>query len=101
MIGDRIRYYRELKGLTQVELAKKTGVRHPTVSRWETNKLTNIPWERLVRIAAALDVPTGWLVGFDEIPDQPTPYNELMTVASQLGDDQIQLLLQVAKNMIK
>lgn len=102
MIGDRIRYYRELRGLTQVQLAKLVGVKHPTVSRWETNKLTNIPWERLEQLAAALEVPTGWLIGFDEIPEEPTPeQSELTALLPELTADQIQLLLSMAKQMVK
>lgn len=100
MIGDRIRYYRELQGLTQVQLAKLVGVKHPTVSRWETNKLTNIPWERIEQIATALGVKPGWLIGFDEITDQG-PREELVALLPRLGDDQIQLLLSMAKQLIK
>lgn len=102
MIGDRIRYYRELRGLTQVQLAKLVGVKHPTVSRWETNKLTNIPWERLEQLAAALEVPTGWLIGFDEIPEETTPeQRELTALLPRLTADQIRLLLSMAKQMVK
>lgn len=100
MIGDRIRHYRELKGLTQVELAKRVGVLHSTVSKWENNKLTNIPWERIVLIADALDVKPGLLIGFDEITDQG-PHEELVALLPKLGDDQVQLLLSIAKQLIK
>ncbi len=37
-IARRIRKYRELKGLTQLELATKIGVEHNTVSNYETGK---------------------------------------------------------------
>jgi transcriptional regulator with XRE-family HTH domain len=102
MIGDRIRYYRELRGLTQIQLAKLVGVKHPTVSRWETNKLTNIPWERIKQIAAALDVPTGLLIGFDDLvePDT-TARKELTALLPQLTEDQTVLLLTIARQMIK
>ena len=100
-IGDRIKHYRKLRNMTQSELARRLDVQDATISKYELGTVTNIPWERLEQLAAALDVPTGWLVGFDEIPEEPTPSEELMMIASQLRDDQIQLLLQVARNMIK
>ena len=100
MFGDRIRYYRELRGLTQVELAKLVGVGHPTISKWENNKLTNIPWDRIERLSIVLGVKPGWLIGFDEITDQE-PSAELTALLPRLTEDQIQLLLSLAKQMVK
>ena len=41
MIGQALREQRLLQGLTQVELAKETGIPQSTVSAWELDK--NIP----------------------------------------------------------
>lgn len=87
--------------MTQSELARRLDVQDATISKYELGTVTNIPWERLQQLAEALGVPTGWLVGFDEIPEKPTPYDELMTIASQLDEDQQRLLLAMAKQLIK
>jgi len=55
-IGDRIRYYRELAGLTMEELAKKTGVQKSAINKYEKGVVTNIPINRVVLIADALGV---------------------------------------------
>lgn len=55
-IGDRIRYYRELAGLTMEELAKKTGVQKSAINKYEKGVVTNIPIKRVVLIADALGV---------------------------------------------
>ena len=55
-IGDRIRYYRELAGLTMEELAKKTGVQKSAINKYEKGIVTNIPIKRVVLIADALGV---------------------------------------------
>lgn len=99
-VGDRIKYYRELKGMTQVTLGKLVGVGHPTISKWENNKLTYISWDRIYQIAAVLEVSPASLVGFDEITDQE-PANELVDLLPRLTEDQIQLLLSMAKQMVK
>ncbi len=99
-IGDRIKYYRTLRELTQTELARKAGVQFAAISKYERGTVTNIPWERLERLAAALEIQTGWLVGFDEITDQE-PYNELVALLPRLDEDQQRLLLAMAKQLIK
>ena len=37
-IGNRIKKYREINGLSQEELADRIFVSRPTISNWETNK---------------------------------------------------------------
>lgn len=101
-IGDRIKHYRQLRKMTQSELARKLDVQDATISKYELGTVTNIPWERLEQLAAALEVPTGWLIGFDKIPEEPTPeQRELTELLPGLTADQIRLLLSMAKQMVK
>lgn len=37
--GDALRYAREEKGLSQSQLAEKTGISHQNISRWESGKI--------------------------------------------------------------
>jgi transcriptional regulator with XRE-family HTH domain len=102
-IGDRIKHYRNLRGLTQTELAQKAGVQFAAISKYELGTVTNIPWERIERLAAALEIPPGWLIGFEEIvdPDRSDEYNRLVLLCRNLDDDQIRLLLSMAEQMSK
>lgn len=54
-VGEKIRYYRKKNGLTQKELGDKIGVRHNTISQYESG--TNEPeQDMLFAIANILDV---------------------------------------------
>lgn len=60
-IGERVRTARESKGLTVSELADRTGIKRPNVSRLEHGR--HVPsLETLERIADALEVPVAGLV---------------------------------------
>ncbi len=41
-LGKRIRLYRMSLGLTVVEFAKKLGVTHSTIVRWENDRVKNV-----------------------------------------------------------
>lgn len=63
-LGNRIKKYREVKGLTQRELADMIGVKHNSISDWENDK--NIPHtERIQNLLWALEVDANTLLGWD------------------------------------
>lgn len=80
-LGDKIRNARESAGLTQEELGKKCGTTKQTIYKYEIGKITNIPIDRLERIAEIVGVSTASLLGWEsesttsEItsPFQPIP----------------------------
>ena len=78
-IGDRIKVAREQKGLTQEELGKLCGTTKQTIFKYESGIVTNIPLDRLERIAHAVSVSPaylmGWDIDMDTLPSniQPTP----------------------------
>ncbi|WP_370821270.1 LexA family protein [Acidaminococcus massiliensis] len=54
-VADKIKFYRKMAGLTQKELGEKIGVKHNTISSYESGK--NEPeQDMLFKIAAALDI---------------------------------------------
>lgn len=69
-IGEKIRSIREEKGLTQVQLAQKSGLTQATICRIErssgerkSNRAREIGGETLRRLAQVLEVPVDYLVG--------------------------------------
>jgi DNA-binding XRE family transcriptional regulator len=56
-LGARIRALRRAAGLTQAELARRTGIHRPNIARVEAGRHTP-SLETLARLAAALGVPT-------------------------------------------
>jgi len=61
-IGDRIRLARLNAKKSQAEIADLIGVKQATISSWEKNR-TEPPYETLSKIAAALNVTPGELLG--------------------------------------
>lgn len=64
-LGDKIRAAREAAGLTQEELGKKCGTTKQTIYKYEIGKITNIPIDRLEKIADIVGVTTTSLLGWD------------------------------------
>ena len=66
MLGANIVSIRKEKGITQKELSEKTGIPVQTLVRYEKDKTTNIPVDRIGRIASALGVSASELLGWGE-----------------------------------
>lgn len=72
-IGDRIRWARERKGLTQDEVALKFNISRNAVSLWESGD-TAPRGQRLAILAGILDINVEWLITGEGNPDStPTP----------------------------
>lgn len=66
---NRIREYREAKGLTQADLGEKLGVTSFTIMRWE-KEYTSIPDDRLLDLARFFQVtPTEIVPTYGRIPE--------------------------------
>lgn len=68
-IGDRIKAAREAKGISQEELGKVCGTTKQTIYKYETGIITNIPLDKLDKIASTLDVSSVYLMGWDSTPE--------------------------------
>lgn len=64
--GQRIAYYRERAGLSQVELAEKIGITKQLLWKYENDHITNIPLENIALLADALHVDPAVLSGWKE-----------------------------------
>lgn len=73
MIGQRIQKARKNKGLTQVELAEKTGIGYRTIQKYETNDV-NPKIKNLKKIANVLNIDFN---SFFEIPHDYYDLREL------------------------
>lgn len=70
IVGENIRKYRKLRGLTQQELGKRIGVLHNTISQYEKGR--NAPEQNMIfAIAKELNVTVG-----DLFPETTTDENE-------------------------
>lgn len=68
---NRIRTALEMRGMKQIELAEKSGIRRGTINNWLNNKYQ--PKQKaLAALARILDVSELWLAGYD-IPMERAP----------------------------
>lgn len=108
-IGALIRQARIQKGYTQEALAKLVGVQKSAVAKWENGRVTEIKRSNLISLADALGIEDVLLVGnaYSDKKEKPTDEDdglsdekrELIARIQELSDDQIQLLLQVARSI--
>lgn len=65
MLNEQIRELRNIRGISQIQLANKLGVTKQSVSNWENdNILPSI--KMLVKIANFFEVSTDYLLGLDK-----------------------------------
>ena len=64
-IGERIKYFRKKAGITQAELARRTGIHPVSVRKYETNKMTP-QTQHICKIAEALGVNSFALTGIED-----------------------------------
>lgn len=69
-IGARIKARRQELGLTQRELAARAGYNdHTTLTRLESGRV-DLPQSKIVKFAEVLGVSVGYLMGWEDEPEQ-------------------------------
>ena len=71
-IGQRIRIARERRNMTLDEVARLCNTTKQTIFKYENEIVTNIPYDKIVLLATALDVSPSYLFGWDEKKDSPS-----------------------------
>lgn len=78
-VGDRIKSIREEKKITQEELAKQIDSTKQTIYKYENGIITNIPSDKIEKIAEFLEVTPAYLMGWD---------TEIHTIAAHHDGDE-------------
>lgn len=71
-VGERIKMFRKLAGMTQVELATHVGVGRAAINKYEKGVIENIPVKNIEYIAKALNVQPQTLMGWND-PEADVP----------------------------
>lgn len=75
--GERIRFFRKQRKLTQVQLAEMTGIHPVSIRKYEIN-LMQPQLEQIQRIADALNININALVGYDSMPMKISTVGDLL-----------------------
>jgi len=89
MIGDKIRYLRELNGYTQSTLANKLGISRSSINSWELG-ISNISIKNVEQLAILFNVSSDFLLDL----------NSTATInVSGLTDEQVAMVLQFVEHL--
>ena len=75
--GERIRFFRKQRKLTQAQLADMTGIHPVSIRKYEIN-LMQPQLEQIQRIADALNININALVGYDSMPMKISTVGDLL-----------------------
>ena len=68
--GQRIKRFREKAGLTQEDVGKEVGLTKQAVYKYENDIVTNIPYDKVLLLAKALNVQPWDILGWDSPSDK-------------------------------
>lgn len=99
LIGNRIRYYRNLNGLTQAKLAEAVGVETSTLAHIEIGK--NLPAiSRLPRIAEVLGIEVYQLFVKKEVVNNDNLIDNIIELLKTADDMQLRLIYEFIGKML-
>ena len=70
-LGARLAHVREVRGLSQTDVALRTGVKVQNISRLEKGRRVHVRSDTLLRLADALQCSTDYLLGRCDDPRPP------------------------------
>lgn len=94
-LGERIKFYRTVKGWTQEDIALKLDISRLSYSKIERN-ITDVTYSRLVQIAKALDISVSDLVS---TPSKSSNQNEFQRMVSDKENEIIKLQKKIIELM--
>lgn len=68
-VGDRLNQLREEKKLTLEEVGKRIGISKQTMYKYENGIVTNIPSDRIEKLAQIYQVSPAYIMGWEEKED--------------------------------
>lgn len=88
--GSRIRTAREAKGFTLDDLGIRCGTTRQTIFKYETGLITNIPLDRIEKIASVLGVSPAYLTGWEDTAEPipgilPLPANKAYPLVGNIA----------------
>ena len=97
-IGKRIRQRRKKQGLSQEQLAERSGLSVPHMSHIETAN-TKLSLPALVSVANALSVSVDALLCDTTVNAKPIYINEIADILAQSSETQIRIITDVVKTV--
>jgi transcriptional regulator with XRE-family HTH domain len=97
---ERLRTARDLRGLSQTQLATNAGLPASSVSHFESGA-RKPSFDNLKRLASALDVTTDYLLGRSDTPDASATAGRLHRDMHKLSADDLKLTEQFVEMLLR
>lgn len=102
-VGENIRTFRVLNGMTQEELAQKMGYKSKTTINKIEKEINSMPLDRIQKFAEVLGVPVPVLLGevssVSYAIEQTIPYVNQGPSPSEPMSDEVAMIAHIAKGM--
>jgi transcriptional regulator len=92
MLKDNLKAARLRAGMTLDDVAQKVGVSRQTIQRYESGVIQNIPSDNIEKMAKALNVSPGVLMGWESSETAPQSTPALDPASILLDDEEIRTL---------
>ena len=96
-LGERIKKARLKKDISQTDLANMVQITKQTLYKYENNIITNIPSDKLEKIAKKLDVSPAYLMGWENAKVTEDIENGITIIDPIYQKDEKQLLREFKK----
>ena len=80
MLPNKLKEMRKAKGLTLEDLAERLGTSRQTIHRYENGTISNIPPEKVVLLAEALDTTPASLMGWESEREEFPTFDNIMPI---------------------
>lgn len=109
-IGIKIKTAREARKMTQEELGIACGTTKQTIFKYETGVVTNIPLDRIEKIAEILGISPVYLLGWDHFPtprftvedvNNTSEESKLIGLYRELNEEGQDKLVDYADDMVR
>lgn len=97
--GERIKLLREKANMTQEELAKLLNTTKQTIYKYEQSVVTNIPSDRVERIAEVLNTTPAYIMGWEsDKPETSKKIDAATDVLIRMETDKLSMCWMQEKN---
>lgn len=108
--GRNIYEARKSAGLTLEELGKKVGVSKGTIQKYEKGEISNIPSDRIEKIAHATGTTEAFIMGWETLKEENASFHasilkdkdllDMIAKFRQLSDDDKQLINNMINSLL-
>src|SRR5690606_1361170 len=100
-VGERIKYVRESRNKTLLEVAEYLGVTEATVQRYESGNIKNLKLDTITKIAEFLNINPSYLMGWSAVSEDIQTIKEYTYYPTSVSAGNLELIDTVAEYQVE